>query len=1004
MTSNKKTIEQVARALKVDVREVSKVARQVLKLPSGNARDRKYLLSPYEAEQIVKVLGAPASEASVPPSENDLVSDEESGSSSPLLLRPDPTSDFGGFTFPDMNHGLRFHPDVTDALEGQEQLRKRLGIVLQHLAAHGRTTVVKGCSDEVNRGWLRSPLGGNNGMQYYLWWTHQGNRPVKSLDLSAREIVVRAVRHHDDHSRLAAGNLDSYFPFTQDQIEDEELVGRPWTDGQLRFVEADDPVRVILGRPGSGKTTVLWKAIEARSNQSVLYLTWSRELTRDAGEHLRTFAAADVRVETRDFASFLGEICRYDIERKTLDESLAAFNAAARRIGRDVLGPWAGREEALYAEIRAHLLGSAIPGEDGTQAVGDLVRLSDDAYFSGRGHGDGVGKKAANALLKVFGLIEKSTSFVEIFPELVGAARAIERLRRDEIPRGFSSFDRVVVDEVQDLTVLESAVIVELCRAIARVQGPAPWLLMAGDDGQTVRPSGFEWGSLNDLLAHRVGTPRKFQLEDNLRCPVRIASVIDRASARYAHLEKGRRPRKQRKLKGGQHVDANLFHVDVPSVSEAIELLEQLEDMTGVTVIVPQNRIPRWVPKHLRSMVLTPAEAKGLEYQSVCILDPGRLLTRLESTSGDSNATELEEHALRTTIDQLRVALSRATETLAFIDVEASDSERSLSWELLEDAAPFDPDDLAEHFTEADVPPEERVLARTSDARSLIDERPRRAWRRAHQAVRILGDPLLPNGVSDESVRSEAHTTLLATAARLLIDGVPEGVRRSDVIDGAGETLNAMLSPEHEQAFAQLDIWSADRTVSPFALFDATLSLGQEDEWLRPALVPVAQELRRAVNEGAHDASLASSFSGQVEGWLKLTGFAGDATEEAAELRRTAFDSLLEARDLSSAESVLGRLEPEDMHRTGRLREAQQRYEEAAEVFERAGAYKDAVRNWRGAGRWERAIKFAEKSERADLEWLADVTNTIERRPDGHADRLTPGEQERLTRLLDAGK
>ena len=84
-----------------------------------------------------------------------------------------------------------------------------------------------------------------------------------------------------------------------------------------------------------------------------------------------------------------------------------------------------------------------------------------------------------------------------------------------------------------------------------------------------------------------------------------------------------------------------------------------------------------------------------------------------------------------------------------------------------------------EHFAD-DAPPDERVQARTHDARALIDTAPGRAWQRACQAMRLLGDPQLPTGVSDQSVRIEAHTTLLATAARLLVDGVPAAVRRDE--------------------------------------------------------------------------------------------------------------------------------------------------------------------------------------------------------------------------------
>ncbi len=98
-------------------------------------------------------------------------------------------------------------------------LRQRLGIVLQHLAAHGRTTVVKGCRDPANRGWRRSPLGGSGGMQYYLWWTVQGSAPARDITFpGCGGVLVRAVRHHDDHGRLDAGVLDDYLPFSQHEI------------------------------------------------------------------------------------------------------------------------------------------------------------------------------------------------------------------------------------------------------------------------------------------------------------------------------------------------------------------------------------------------------------------------------------------------------------------------------------------------------------------------------------------------------------------------------------------------------------------------------------------------------------------------------------------------------------------------------------------------------------------------------------------------------------------
>ena len=499
------------------------------------------------------------------------------------MLKRDPCAK-GELTFSSLPRGLWVHPEVPDSLGGMTPLRQRSGIVLQHLAAHGRTTVVKGCRGAVNRGWRRSPLGGSGGMQYYVWWTVQESRPAGGIAFPGRGcVLVRAVRHRDDHGRLDAGALDDYLPFSQHEIEDADLVGRPWTTDQLRFIRHEGPVRLVHGRRRSGKTTVLWKAVEARSGQRVQYLTWSRELTAAAEEHFRAFAPANVDVEARDFATCApwlavseatmrptwmwrratsrrswGRVCGADVERRTLSESRALFAACTARVGRRQAGPCGDRDAALHAEVRAMLLGRAVPGDSESIPAGGLVRLSDATYRDRRAGDDGVGRAAASALLKVAEHVGPD-AMVSVFPELAAATAAVGRLRDGKLPAGFAEFDRVVVVEVQDLTLLETAVVVELCLATARRRGHAPWPLAAGDDGQTVRPSGFDCGALNDLLAARLDAPRRFHLEDNLRCPSRIAGVIERASEWYVHLDKSRRPTKQRHQQGGQHVTRTCF-------------------------------------------------------------------------------------------------------------------------------------------------------------------------------------------------------------------------------------------------------------------------------------------------------------------------------------------------------------------------------------------------------------------------------------------------------------
>ena len=300
------------------------------------------------------------------------------------VLKRDPCAK-GEFTFGSLPHGLWVHPEVPDGLGGMPPLRQRLGIVLQHLAAHGRTTVVKGCREAANRGWRRSPLGGNSGMLYYLWRTVQGSRPAGCIAFPGRgAVLVRAVRHHD-------------LPFSRHEIEDADVVGGPWPADQLQFVRHEGPVRLVHGRRGSRKMTVLWKAVEARSGQRLLYLRWSRELTAAAQEHSGR-SLPDVRVDRATSRRCWAGV-RRDIVRLLLPESHALFAGAVARLGRRQPGPWTNRGAALHAEARAKLLGFAVPAN--SIPAGGLVRLSDATYRDRRAGRDGVGRATASALLKV---------------------------------------------------------------------------------------------------------------------------------------------------------------------------------------------------------------------------------------------------------------------------------------------------------------------------------------------------------------------------------------------------------------------------------------------------------------------------------------------------------------------------------------------------------------------------------------------------------------------------
>ena len=720
---------------------------------------------------------------------------------------------------------------------------------------------------------------------------------------------------------------------------DDTFVASPWTDQQLEFVNSSDPVRIVYGYPGSGKTTALWRAVESRDDERVLYTSWSRELVQFAGEHLATFAPTGLEVIHHDFLTFLGAICGHDIPRLTQEGSMSALAHAIgqARMGRTTLGPWAGRMDALHAEMRAVLFGMALEDSRLTATSEGLRRLADSDYLSMRGCEDGVGPRAARSLLKIAASLDERGALGDIFPELAGAAISLDRLTANRLPDGFSGLDRVVVDEAQDHTLVEIGVFVELCRAIARHRGHSPRLLLAGDEGQTVRPSGFDWGALNGLLADRLDRPREFLLEAKLRSPEPISAVIENASRMYAELARGLRPSNQRRLPESDAVDARLFHVGVPGESEALDLIGRLSTIDNLVIVVIDAVIPEWVRGELRSVVLTPQAVKGLEYQAVCVLDPGEALrSMMEPVSEHAVSPNLDHHLKRTSMDRFRVALSRSTESLVFLDVGAGDEERALSSEMLGQAVRCSPDDLVELLGEDDATPEERVLSRIGESRELVDADPAAAWNRAVQSFNLLGRAELPNGVADLSVRREAHENLLHVGSRILVDGA--GTRGDrDEVDRLCFTAAEGLGAAHSRAFRELHAWIDGQRDTPLDLLDALIAPGGPRLWLGNSLPSAYQALQNGIERAASDPDLAGRFTGKVDGWLELSGYAGDLRTRADELRLAAFETLLEADSAGAARRVLDCVETETAARAAGEREREQRWMSAVILYDRAG-------------------------------------------------------------------
>ncbi len=901
-----------------------------------------------------------------------------------LDLDPSPTRTGSATGFGELNYPIFIHEKIIDDIARAPLLRRKLSLTLQRLASTGQTSVVKGCAPP-NRGWRRSPMGGSGGNNFYLWWTVGGGRIVPS-EVNARlglkkSVWVRSLRNHGDMRPLSAGDTEAeYMPLRQAEItgEDDALVESPWTEQQTRFIESHAAVRTVYGHPGSGKTTALWRAVSARSGESTLYTSWSPDLLAVSMSYFHSFAPSSARIIGYDFRALLGLLCGRDVPR--IDPArrtrlLKSALSAARISARD-LGPWAGRSAELASEIRAVILGDALEDAPTMNIPGGGLRLSRDGYHKSRSAV--LDKRAIDSTIRTVALLERTGHLQRIYPELtytIHQARA--RLRAGRVPDGLETIDRFVIDEAQDLTLAEIDLLLQMCLTIGGRSGRTPWILISADEGQTVSPSGFDWGPLNRLLSQRLRPPEEFGMERKLRTPARISEVIDRASELYRTLGREIRPANQSQGDAPDEVQAEIYHAVVPERQTAARLVDELSDEGETVVITLTENPPEWLTPRSAKLALTPTDVKGLEFRAACIIDPGAEIARIgESIPERAHSPSLDYHAKRTKIDRLRVAISRVVETLIFLDVAADQDTLRLSRDMLGEHISCGAGDLMEHMRAHDSGPEDLALSRVRESERLIDSSPIAAWNRALQAARIIGEPGLPGGVKDASIRGAAQTNLLRVGARLISDGAdPDGSIISECRKTAARAQGAERSAA---ALNILQAWIRNTTDCPIPLLRAALDLDEPPGWLGPSLIPHYQALQSGLDAAAASPETASLFTEDVQRWLSLSGYSGDTAQKTLSARITALGALTKAGQWTDATMLASKIPTENLRQEAAERVKQNRHLEAVHILRHIGEKREAKKNlstyrdiqvdraWRliKENKYKEAIEICDEGER----------------------------------------
>jgi hypothetical protein len=565
------------------------------------------------------------------------------------------------------------------------------------LGTRGRTPNVK-TTTGYNARWRRTPV---QGYHYYLWWI-----PLSESELAGRAassqaaptILVHSIRHHDETDNpIDLASLDEFeeVPLISldPRFDEQHAVGR-------QFQVAPIVPATVRGLPGSGKTVALFYLVRdlvlERGLEQLLYVTYTSRLKRAAREFLGAQAPELAqRVHIRTLAELEKELTGLPALSDPLSD-LADFRRYLELQPSASLGGWRRYPATLYTEIRAHILGRTFPAGYPlpTQRLAETVfadgQFDVGAYAAARG----LTREEANAAARLAERLRGDRFFLD----QTAASQALGLLLGSpsgalKLPAWLRTLDGLVVDEVQDLTLLQVAFLAELARRQARQRRLA--VVVAGDESQIVQPSGFDWGSTKDLLREVLGAnPQEFEFRHQRRSPRNLAYVIDNAWNFYAQLPKTLRPSANRQsflddaemeLAVSTHrpdlsdehgrllicpLPETLQQQNAESTRQWRAFVAELAELPGRALIDLCALLPNLANGRERAaeeVLFNVREIKGLERNTVILLGLNQLYQQvMRLTASSSDVPPLLE--ARRLIDEMRVALSRSTDKLVLLE------------------------------------------------------------------------------------------------------------------------------------------------------------------------------------------------------------------------------------------------------------------------------------------------------------------------------------------------
>jgi len=909
---------------------------------------------------------------------------------------------------PALQHRIFYHEDVGNWISTHNR-ECRLKFLLQTLAIKGLETAKKSTAGQ-NLKWFRSNV---KGYHYYLWWMMPGEEERETLQqmgVQGGDILVREIRHHDNHDPCNLGRATDYFEFKYRDFQEEGYVGSESGLESLRkVVQSRDPIRLVTGLPGTGKTLALWRSIEAAENEKILYLTWSEKLAEDTRTRFTAYAPESVKVDVLTFREFIRQRVSKHFPEIGLDESRRLFGYALANEPAGNLGDWRDKKTELFSEIRGNLLGLAIPS-DRTGEVNGIRFLERQAYV--RRRRSKIPEAAAERASLVWSRIQERAHTA--FPEFKNAARFLADLHSGTGVLSTDDYTQIVCDEIQDLALVEISALLQYIIALEAKTGGEIKLLLAGEEGQSVRPTGFTQSALNDLLFQTFRNRKKtdYVLGRSLRTPKRVAGLLDLISERfYEEIDKSHRPpvAALETFDSEDQATGLILHAEAP-ISEKSEILKNIskkDDICFIFLNAPEENIP----SEVLSKSYTPETVKGLEFETVCIVDAGEFVSELqEEYICGFDETPLFNQEARLRIDKFRVAVSRTTQTLIFLDFVKSPGDLQENYGanlFLMDSRCVEPvpwDAVLLRTENAEQVDLGLLEAALDDGNANLDCDLNRAWIRARQSCHFYSEYIEK---SKQTTCDEDHSAFAPQVGQLAAQVLTRKIFRAGIGNFEREFIGNFLAKlsTHSEIESISDGYGVlrrfqDSSANPFDVFECFLKPNSA-QIFEGCLEVCGDQLIEKLRSLSTDPNHGEYYVGELEKWLLACGFKGDIKLESQQLRTAACETLIENKRTTEAKRVFSKIRPINRPLLAKIRESEERHAKAARVYEKMGDVQNATKNWRLAGIWERVTPQGTQ-ESEDIEWLLTLQAHLNGAPSGIETRLLHRERQLL--LIKAGQ